>query len=129
MSERRSPFDTPHYVWFWSVIESLRVAPESAEVIFHEMSVEQLEEFYNIYRAVSVELYPEYRDEERGWYEDGIAIASNWVVNQGQAYYRVVFSDLSTFPDPETVPYDSLAGWAGWAASEYSDRLGKDIGR
>jgi hypothetical protein len=106
------------------VIERLRAAPEATAAVFQDMSVEQLEEFYNIYRAVSVELYPEYSDEEKGWYEEGIARASEWVVNQGQAFYSTVYSDLSRFPDPDGVPYCALSGWA---AGEYYRRTGREI--
>jgi hypothetical protein len=124
MSDRRDPFGSAHYDWFWSVIDRIRAAPASAEALFQSMSVEELEGFYNIYRAVSVELYPEYDDEEKGWYEEGISRASDWVVNQGKEFYHAVYNDLSRFPDPQNVPYCALSGWA---AGEYYRRTGREF--
>ena len=124
VSERESPFDTPHYAWFWSVVDRIRAAPEATAAVFQEMSVEQLEEFYNIYLAVSVELYPENSYEEKGWCEEGIACASDWVVNQGKAFYAAVYNDLSRSPDPDGVPYCALSGWA---AGEYYRRTGQEF--
>jgi hypothetical protein len=124
MSDRTSPADSAHSDWFWSIIDRIRANPDATGKVFRTMTAEQLEEFYHIYRAVNVELYPEYEDEERGWYKEDISCASDWVVNQGKAFYHAVYHDLSLFPDPRGIPYCALSSWA---ADEYYNRFGREF--
>jgi hypothetical protein len=124
MSQEERPFNLDYPDWFWAVIDGVRNRPAAAEEIFRALSDTQVEEFYCYYREASNELYPEYSNEEMDWDDNDISRASDWVVNQGKAYYLSVWKDLGLFPDPFEISYCALSGWA---ASLYYERHGKEI--
>jgi hypothetical protein len=123
-SDQSRPFNLSLSDWFWSVIDRIRNDPDSVEELFNGMSQEQLGEFYYSYREASSELYPGCCDQERGWSEEDIGQASDWVVNQGKEVYLAVWNDLSLFPDPDGVPF---CDHSGIAARVSWDRYGKEL--
>jgi hypothetical protein len=132
MPEERTLPDMPGSDWFWSIIEEVggdQELPEAelqarAEAVLQKLSDKQLKEFYYEHYEVSNELYPSRTIPERGMNEDGVELASLWVIAQGRKRYLEVWQNPALLPDAEELPYRNCAEVA---AEIYWRRTGKSI--
>jgi hypothetical protein len=110
--------------WFWDIIQRAQGDRKRLRDILWALSREDVDRFTSEFAAAATELqgepFTDYMDPEES--EDGMEDIANWVVSQGEAYYRSVFEDPSR--TPEHIDVDDPSDLAGVAEEVYYRRFG-----